>query len=73
MEGENGCRISEFARWDRRMLQHEREGISGYMSRAGAYLDDEARKGLLHDLSDIDYLLAQTPPEDNPSPLLEKP
>jgi hypothetical protein len=66
MEGEDGCRMPEFTRWDRTMLQHEREAISGYLARAGAYLEDKS--GLMHDLSDLDYCLAQLPPEENPSP-----
>ena len=70
MEDETGCRMPEFARWDRTMLQHEREAISGYLARAGSYLEDKS--GLMHDLSDIDYLLAQQPPESNPSPLEKK-
>lgn len=64
-----GCRIKEFARWDRLMLEHERASISGYMSRAGAYLGDDGKADLMHDLTDIDYLLGQMPPSTNPSPL----
>jgi hypothetical protein len=64
--------MPEFARWDRMLLQHEREGISGYLARAGAYLDDDARSGFMHDLSDIDYMLAQLEPENNPSPREKK-
>jgi hypothetical protein len=70
MEGEgNGCRMREFARWNRTLLQHEREGISAFIDKNPAYLDEPARAGLLHDLTDIDYLLSQMPPEENPSPL----
>jgi hypothetical protein len=66
-----GCRIREFARWDRRMLQHEREAISDYLARAGSYLADDGKADLMHDLTDIDYLLGQMPPENNPSPIVE--
>jgi hypothetical protein len=59
MEGENGCRMPEFVRWDRTTLQHEREGISAFMDKNPAYLDDEARSGLMHDLTDIDYCLSE--------------
>lgn len=65
----SGCRVAEFARWNRTMLQHERLGISQIMASAAGFIDDTTRDGLLHDLSDIDYLLAQMPPEDNPSPV----
>jgi hypothetical protein len=63
MEGEDGCRMPEFTRWTRTMLQHEREGISSYMARAGAYLEDTS--GLMHDLSDIDYCLAELGRQEN--------
>jgi hypothetical protein len=62
MEGENGCRMPEFTRWTRVMLQHERAAISDYLSRAGAYLED--KDGLMHDLSDIDYCLSELGTQD---------
>lgn len=63
-----GCRIQQFARWDRLMLQHERAFLSDKMASASAFMGDAMRDGIMHDLTDIDYLLAQQPPEHNPSP-----
>ena len=51
----SGCRIREFARWDRVMLEHERAHLSKTMASAGAFIDHD---GIMHDLADIDYLLA---------------
>jgi hypothetical protein len=64
MEGD-GCRMSEFVRWNRTLLQHERAGISDLMAKNPAYLGEQARKGLMHDLSDIDYCLAELGRQEN--------
>lgn len=60
-----GCRIREFARWDRTLLQHEREHLSRTMASMGAFVN---KNDIMHDLSDLDYCLAKLPPENNPSP-----
>ena len=64
MEGEDGCRMPEFVRWTRVMLQHERAAISGLMAREVAYLTEDARKGFMHDLSEIDYCLSELGRQD---------
>ncbi len=59
MEG-NGCRIREFERWPRLVLEKERAHISRCMA-GKAFLKQEQVDGFLHDLSDIDAVLAQLP------------
>lgn len=63
-----GCRIQEFARWPRLLLERERAYLSEKMASADAFMGDKLRDGIMHDLTDLDYLLAQQPPEHNPSP-----
>ena len=53
------CRIAEFSRWPRVVLEHERSNISKYLANAGAYLDKVTVDGHMHDLSDIDACLAE--------------
>ena len=60
-DGHNGCRIREFARWNRIMLEHEREHLSKAMT-AGAFMMEWERELIVHDLTDIDYLLTQFEP-----------
>lgn len=55
-----GCRVSEFARWDRIVLEHEREHLSKCMTGA-AFMRPAESEAILHEISDIDYLLAQLP------------
>ena len=62
MEG-NGCRMPEFTRWNRTLLQHERSAISDMM--ASPFTGDELRSGLMHDLADIDYCLAELGRQEN--------
>jgi hypothetical protein len=62
MDKHNGCRIQEFARWDRRMLEHEREYLSSVMANEGAFMSKDMQAGILHDLIDIDYLLSKLHP-----------
>ena len=50
--------MPEFVRWTRVMLQHERAAISGLMAREVAYLTEDARKGFMHDLTDLDHCLS---------------
>jgi hypothetical protein len=61
-DGHTGCRIQEFARWPRMMLEHEREYLSSVMANEGAFMGREAQAGILHDLTDIDWLLAELHP-----------
>jgi hypothetical protein len=56
----NGCRIKEFAQWPRLVLEHERAHISRCM--AGKMFKTKAEvDGLMHDLTDLDYLISQLP------------
>lgn len=55
-----GCRIQEFARWPRVVLEHERSYLSKVMS-ASAFLDEGHKQDLMHDISDIDSILSQLP------------
>jgi hypothetical protein len=59
-DGHGACRIRDFARWDRRMLEHEREHLSRAMTGV-AFMQPEEADGLLHDITDIDYLLQYHP------------
>lgn len=61
-DGHSGCRIREFAQWDRLMLEHEREYLSRYMAHLSPFLKDAASTDLMHDITDIDYLLQQMAP-----------
>jgi len=59
MDGDHaGCRLGQFARWTRVMLEHERSFISGEMARTAAFMPAWERDLLLHDLADIDRCLA---------------
>lgn len=71
MEGEDGCRMPEFVRWNRTLLQHERASISDYLARAGAYFEDKS--GLMHDLADIDYCLAELGRQEETDANAERP
>jgi hypothetical protein len=55
----SGCRIQQFARWNRVMLEHERQHLSRVMAYRTGFLNEEARVGILHDLADIDNCLLQ--------------
>jgi hypothetical protein len=57
---EHGCRIREFSQWPRLVLEHERAHISRCMA-GRAFLKQAQVDDFLHDLSDLDYLLAQLP------------
>lgn len=65
--GHASCRIREFVRWPRIFLEHEREHISYEMVNGSAFMTEELKAGLMHDLSDVDYLLAQIPPKEKNS------
>jgi hypothetical protein len=59
-DGHRECRIREFSRWDRRLLEHERAYISKQFA-GQAFMSAELREGLGHDLLDLDFLLSQLP------------
>jgi hypothetical protein len=44
------------------MLEHEREYLSRYMAHLSPFLKDAASTDLMHDITDIDYLLQQMAP-----------
>jgi hypothetical protein len=60
-DGHGSCRISQFARWNRVMLEHEREHLS-YVMTGSALIQPWERELILHDIADIDYLLSQFEP-----------
>jgi hypothetical protein len=60
-DGHRECRIREFVRWGRLELEHEYTYISRQMA-GSAFMSQELRDGLIHDLTDLSYLLAQLPP-----------
>lgn len=62
--GHEGCRLREFQRWPRVVLEHEREFLSAEMGQSGAFIDDQERVRVLHDLQDLDHFLAQLPPKE---------
>lgn len=57
------CRADEFMRWNRSMLVHERAYLSKVMATQAGFLSDEDRAAILHDLQDIDWLIAQNDAE----------
>lgn len=57
-DGHSECRVREFARWNRVMLEHERAYLSRCMT-GSAFLQPGQAEGLLHDITDIDYLLQE--------------
>jgi hypothetical protein len=59
--GHGSCRISEFARWNRIMLEHEREHLSQVMT-SSSFMMQWERDLIVHELTDIDYLLQQFEP-----------
>jgi hypothetical protein len=52
------CRAEEFGRWNRVMLMHEREYLSKTMATQKAFLKQEEVDAIMHDLTDIDQILA---------------
>ena len=52
------CRAEEFSHYNRVMLQHEREFLSGVMATRAGYLSKADIDAIMHDLTDIDYFLA---------------
>jgi hypothetical protein len=59
-ECHDGCRIEEFRRWTRVMLEHEREHLSRVTGLQAALLSDRQQAGIMHDIGDIDACLAAT-------------
>jgi hypothetical protein len=60
-EGQLGgvpCRAEEFERWSRTLLQYERAHLSRVMATQRAYLSDTDVDAIMHDLKDIDQVLA---------------
>lgn len=55
---DDGCRMHEFARWSRIMLEHEREHLSRALATRSGFMDEGTRAGILHDIKDVDYLLS---------------
>ena len=58
IEGHETCRLREFLQWNRLFLEHEREHLSRAMSGA-AFISYEEQCLIVHDVSDIDWVLAQ--------------
>jgi hypothetical protein len=54
------CRLRQFSLWNRVMLEHEREWISSCLASRG-FLTDEQYAGLVHDVTDIDWILSMNP------------
>jgi hypothetical protein len=52
--------MSEFVRWNRIMLEHEREHLSRSML-GKAFMAPGEPEAVLHDITDIDYVLQQHP------------
>jgi hypothetical protein len=56
------CRLGEFRRWNRVMLEHEREHLSRVMDQQAAFLAEAEKRAILHEVTDIDYCLSLTSP-----------
>lgn len=55
--GHEDCRLREFVRWSRVMLEHEREHLSRVM-RGKAFLPAAEQEAVMHELTDIDWCLS---------------
>jgi hypothetical protein len=53
------CRLRQFSLWNRVLLEHERAFISKTLAARG-FLSDEQYAGLVHDVTDIDWLLSMS-------------
>ena len=59
-EPSSECRIREFVQWDCVTLRHERERLAAVMvSGKAAFMSKGYQDAIRHDLTDIDYLLAE--------------
>jgi hypothetical protein len=56
----DGCRIAEFSRWTRLLLEHERSYLSQCLGFWDAFLTPVKKAGIMHDIADIDACLAAT-------------
>jgi len=56
------CRVVEFERWDRRMLQHERAYLSKVLAEQAAITSKSEQAAILHEISDIDAILSTMKP-----------
>ena len=54
------CRVTEFMRWDRVLLEHERAHLSRVMA-AAAYVKPAEQQAIMHELADIDWCLSKLP------------
>jgi hypothetical protein len=57
------CRAEEFSHYNRVMLQHERALLSKVMANQRAFITETDADAIMHDLTDIDYFLANRGPE----------
>jgi hypothetical protein len=55
------CRLGEFLRWNRVMLEHERERLSRAMDQQRALLSEAEKRAILHEVTDIDWCLSMLP------------
>ena len=58
--GHEECRLREFVRWPRIMMEHERDYLSRLM-RGKAFLKPGDTEAILHELADLDWCLSQLP------------
>jgi hypothetical protein len=56
--GHSGCRLGQFARWPRVVLEHERAYLSRITALGAGFIRTEERAAIMHDLEDIDRCLA---------------
>lgn len=56
-DGHEDCRLNTFWRWNRIMLEHERQYLSKIMATSTAFISQEDRESLVHDVADIDWCL----------------
>src|SRR5580698_4725342 len=52
------CRAEEFGRWNRTMLTHERQYLSKIMATQRGFMKPDEVDAIMHDLTDIDQILA---------------
>lgn len=59
MEGHTSCRLAEFSRWPRVFLEHERQYLSTVLAEQGWCLKPGEANEILHEITDLDWLLSQ--------------
>lgn len=52
------CRLRQFSLWNRVLLEHERQHISRALATAAGFMSEAEYADLVHDVTDIDWVLS---------------